>query len=169
MLVAATHLYHLPVLDPDTHARLGTVERLIFDVEKGKLAALAIQSSGLIKRIFYVASLDIISFENHALLCDEQSLTALNELPRIQQLIAARTPLLGQSAETTTKKSLGRVKEVLFDDCSYLIIQIHTRHLFDSRVFDRTAVQKVTRRAVILADDDAHETDKLPLAETARA
>lgn len=155
MLIAATKLEHLPIIDPDTHERLGTIESSVFDPDRGTFVALHIKKSGLLREHRYVAAVDVQSFENHAVLCSGDCLTPLNELPRVKEIVEQKRPVLGQHAKTVSNTNLGKVGELMFDDATDGIVQFHTQLLFQHRIFRFEDVVKVTKKAVIFTDDQA--------------
>ncbi len=159
MLIAATKLEHLPVIDPDSHHRLGTIQAVVFDPDTGKFVALQIKKSGLLREKRYVAAIDIQSFENHAVLCADECLVPLSDLPRVEATVTAHRPLLYQRAQTTTKKPLGKVAEIMFDHSSQAIVQLHTHLLFTGRIFPFDQVVRVTKKYVIFKDDQAFVSD----------
>ena len=100
MIVYATKLAHLPVVDPDSHLRLGVVMSSIFDPDLGKLAALEIASAGLFSHRMYVSYLDVVSIEQHAVLVSENDVLPIAELPKIGEIIKSHRPIMHQNART---------------------------------------------------------------------
>lgn len=142
------------------------VVKCIFDADLGKLSALVIKPSNILAPTKYVAAIDVFSYEQFAILCSETSLSALDDLVNVKKNIKSRRPILGQHAKTESGKSLGRVTEVMFDDQTDRIVQIHTQLMLRRRVLKYEDVIEITRKAVVfrtdLAKQDAIETEAIP-------
>ena len=171
MLIAATHIENVFVVDQDSHHRLGVVRQTVFDSDRGTLKAVAVRTTGLIPTLRYLSFQDIITFESHAILCDENALCELEDLPRVQELIARRCSILNQAAETVSGKHLGRVVELMIDEGTGHITQYHTQSLRDKRIFLTGDVVEITPSAVKFRDDIAvvAEEAEVPAAETVAA
>ncbi len=166
MIIYATKLAHLPVVDPESHLRLGVVTNCIFDPDLGKLSALEIASAGLFSHRLYVSFLDIVSIEQHAVLVNEDDVLPIVELPKVDEIIQSHRPIMNQNARTTTTK-IGLVVEITFNVATGQITQIHTQKLFRRRIFAFSDIDKITRQAVFIRDDIAHLTITEALPETA--
>lgn len=166
MTIYATKLAHLPVVDPDSHLRLGVVVSSIFDPDQGKLAALEIASAGLFSHRHYVSFLDVVSIEQHAVLVNEDNVLPIEELPKIGEIIKSRRPIMHQNARSLTTK-LGDVAEISFEVNTGRIIQIHTQKMFHRRIFEFRDVDKITKQAVFIRDNVAQITVAAALPKTA--
>ncbi|GEM_PF-4976075 len=153
ILIAASKLTNVPVVDPESHSRLGVISQCIYDPERGVLVAFDVKLNSLLPLHQFLAFQDVQSFEHHAVIADEETLITLAELPRVQKIVQSKCSVMGQKAETSTKKSLGRVSEVMIDNMSGQIIQLHTQLLLSKRIFRFDDVVKITSRAVIIRND----------------
>ena len=139
--------------------RIGTVVDVLFDPDKGKLAALLVKPSVILSAPKYLTTVDLLAIENHAILSHKDALVDLQELPRIQELQKSKRPILHQTAQTTQKKPLGKVDELYIDDLTGNIIQLQTRLLLAKRLFPVEDVVRITKQAVVFKNDTQVKTE----------
>lgn len=165
MLIKSSKLINLPVIDPESHQRLGEVCCCVFEPDRGKLLALKIKTGPIAAPVFYVSFMDIKSFENHAILASDDALTELVDYPKVKEVCKGGRVILRQSVIDETKHSVGTVTDIIFNDTTGDIFQIETHHLISKRLINYYDVIEVTKKAVLIRGSEVKSQTKI-LAES---
>jgi len=169
MTISASKLIHLPVIDPDTHERLGEVADAIFDPDLGKLMAIKVRTAPFASPVLYASALDIQSYESHALLIENNRLIELNQFPKAKNILKEKRPIFHQRVIDQHKNTIGHVDDIIFDDHTGTIAQILVHHIIHKRLFGYQNIVKVTKAAVIIESDDVRVVGKESVAEAETA
>ncbi len=161
MLIKSSKLINLPVIDPESHERLGEVCCCVFEPDRGRLLALKIKTGPIAAPVFYVSFMDIKSFENHAVLASEDTLTELADYPKVKEVCKSGRLILRQSVIDETKHGVGTVADVIFNDATGDIFQIETHHLISKRLINYHDVIEVTKKAVLIRGSEIRSQTKI--------
>ena len=135
MFIQASQLQHHHLVALESRTVIGKIVGLIFDPTNGRLLALAIHPKGwLVKKQLLVAS-DILGVEPGFVLTRQaDDMVRPDELVRVQEVIKAKIPILGQPALTESGQKLGQVTDVLLDTDAWLITKYYLRNLLTERI-----------------------------------
>jgi sporulation protein YlmC with PRC-barrel domain len=150
MLIEATRLKNLPVLDNGQN-KLGLVNSLYFEGDKGSLVGLKVVNTGVLKKYYALGYLDcdissqqVVSVENKEALKED--------LVDYDALIKKFGKLLGVKAITQSGKSLGVIEDVLIEVESGLIVRMVLRNYVMERIIPRQFVVGITPKRIIFQD-----------------
>ncbi len=166
MFLQATQLIRATVSTLESGLFIGHVKRLIIHPDTGQVIACGIQPRGWLSQERFLTVNDILHIEAHALaIRDEDQLTTKEELVRVQDCLARKTPVLGQLAQTQAGKKLGRITDLLIEIETWLVVRYYLGGLFNERILTADRVHLMTPKAVIFLDDLANVTEPVQ-AET---
>lgn len=153
MYIQASQLIGHALVALESRQVIGRVERPIFDPTKGQLVALTIRSRGWFGKKQLLAASDILGVEPGFVLTRKlDDLVEPKELIRVQDIIKAKMPILGQQAVTESGQSLGQITDVLLDTDAWLIIKYYLHQLLSERILLAEDVQAITKKAVVFFD-----------------
>lgn len=164
MFITVSQTIGLPVAAMEEKARIGQVSQVVFDPKNLLLIALEIKRG---KWIFaqksYLATADILDFDkNGIVVADQEKLQPIGEIIRIQPILEQRAPIFGQKAITHSRKTLGKIFDLLLDTETYSISKFYISNIIQERILPADKVEKITSQAVIFSDEVIEQT---PLVE----
>ncbi len=162
MLIAATSLPGQPIMDFSTREPLGKIERCLYDPDRGMLVAFLVKLDRDPKQLHYIIFSDVQSFTEHTVIVNKANFVPLDQINEVETTFKKR-PVLGQRAETTSHKPLGKVNQLMIHDMTGQIMQLHTQLLLSKRIFSFEDVVKVTSRAVVFRNDIDTATEPTPV------
>ena len=153
MFIQASQMIGHRLVALETRQLIGKIERPVFDTTHGRLLALLVRSHGWFGKKKVLAATDIIGVEPGFVLTRKAiDLVEVKEIVRIEELIKAKMPILGQHAITESGQKLGDVTDVLVDTEAWLISKYYLRNLLMERIFLAEDVQSITKKGVIFFD-----------------
>lgn len=163
MFIQASNLLKLPVAALDSQRKIGEVDKIVINPENGEIIGLLVKTGGFFKSFKLLSSQDIIDIDkNGAVTKNEENLLEIEEIIRAKKILEKKITVLGQRAITKSKKSLGKISDLLIDSETLAITKYYISSLFEERIIPADKVLKITKEAVVFSDDVIEET---PVAE----
>ena len=166
MLIEASKIKGLPVVDP-TPSKLGVVDFLVFDGDKGALIGMQVLRNGVIKKFFGLAYQDCDPTSLNAVVVDEPNSLQYN-LRNFDTVYKQFGPVINVRAVTESGKRLGNIDDIFIDSATGLIIRFVLREIVIERIIPRSYVVSITPKQVVFQDVVNDPTfDKLATNEIA--
>ena len=149
MVVETTALLGLPVISASS-ARLGTVDRCLFDPKGIKLAALQVPR-GIGRKVSSLDFRDVLPLTRRSLIVDSDEALKSN-LDGLDELHHRAGPVLGTVAKTESGRRLGRVGDVLIESETGGIVRFYLRNFLPERIIPRQYLVSINPKAIIFKD-----------------
>jgi len=98
------------------------------------------------------------------------NLVEKEEIVRVGEILKHKFNLIGLKAVSKDKQNLGRVQDAVVETQSGDILRLYTSRMYQNRVFERSKIDKITWREVVLnceSEEKAKEKATVPEAELA--
>lgn len=153
MFIQASQLLGKPIELAEEPGEFGQVRDIVVDPNNGRILALAVHPPGWFARMRYLATQDILDFDDQGIIInDPESVADRHELIRVEQALASHIKILGQAAVTESGRSLGTIDDVLVDLEAWLIAKYYIKHLMSERILPAEDVHSITPKAVVFFD-----------------
>lgn len=167
MLIQATTILNLSVAATDTQSKIGDIEKIIINPENGEVLAFVVKPLGFFKKNKILSREDILDIDKNGIVVkSEENLIDAKEIVKVKEIIDKKTFILGQKAITESKKSLGKISDLLIDTNTLTVNKYYTQGFLAERIFPADKVVKITPQAVVFSDDVINIT---PSIETENA
>ncbi len=141
----------LPVVDPSEEL-LGVISGILINPDTGAIEGVFVRvASFLSSETLFVATADIQHWGRRVRVRDADSLSPLEDLVRLQQMMDERRPIIGQLIKTEEGALLGRCADIQFDTRFFRLEWMFPRKLFLWKTpVPAASIQQVRSDAVIV-------------------
>ena len=154
MLTLYSKLVGLPVIELEGQSKIASVLDLVVDPKNGRVLGLIVKVGNLLPRDLLIAARDISQIlPTTVLVADNERLTPINEVVRVEALYKKRFTLPGMKVVTKSGKLLGKINDFLVDDETLCLAKIYVRHLLSDRIIPYSAIIKIDDHEVVVKDD----------------
>ncbi|MDH4358370.1 MAG: hypothetical protein OEV37_00260 [Candidatus Berkelbacteria bacterium] len=172
MLIELSKLENMPVGALDEVAYVGKVRRAVVNPNEIKLIGLTVWVGTLFPRMYAVSLHDIVDIDKGGVVVNSrENLLGVGEVVRIAEIVKHRFSLIGLKARSRKGQGFGRVQDAVADTTTGEILRIYVKKLLgDSRVFERSQIEKITWRETVLKCEPEEKTKEkvvVPEAELA--
>lgn len=156
-----------PILCQEAGGPVARVFDLIFDPDTGVMVAVSVHPR--VREV--VAAHDIKAWSPSIVIRDYDSITAPEDVVKVQQALRRRGPLFRSRVVTRSGKDLGRVVDYLVDLDADRLLKIMVAKLFlgifvfNERIFPASDIVEMRPDRIIVRDDS--ETVRVPVGEQA--
>jgi len=169
MLLEFSILNQLPVGSFEEGGLIGKVAKTIFSKSEGRVLGFLVKLPGVFSGQKIASFEDVISIDQAGVVVrSSESLVDKNEIVRVNEILKSNFSLLGLKAVAKDKKNLGRVSDALIDTDSGELMRLYVKHFFSSLVFERSQIQEITLKNVVLKAE-REEKAKKPIENLAQA
>jgi uncharacterized protein YrrD len=150
MLIEASRIKNLPVIDHDQN-KLGVVESLYFDGDKGSLVGFKILKSSVLNKFYALDYLDADITSQQSATVEGKSYLK-ESLTDFDSLLKKFGKVIGARAVTQSGKSLGKIEDIMIEVESGLIVRFVLRNYIVERIIPRQFVVSITPKRIIFQD-----------------
>ncbi len=157
MLIELSKLEGMPVGALEEGVLAGRVWKALVAPDELKVAGLAVQTGRLLvlswlwPKILVAAFVDVVDIDKNGIAVrSRESLSELEEIVRLKEILKYKFSLLGLPAVTKSGERLGRVTDALVESNSGRLERLYVRRFLDSRVYERSQIVKMDYRKVVL-------------------
>jgi uncharacterized protein YrrD len=168
MLVELSRLKGMPVGALEEGVLLGNIEKVIINPDDIRLIGLLVKPRGFFKEPKAVSFLDVVDVDSSAVVIrSAEGLVAADEIVRLGNLLKYKFEFIGLPVRNKQKKNIGRVTDAVVETASGDVLRIYVHSLMSDRVFERSFVEKVTLKEVIVRDSEGRRVKSGARAEAA--
>lgn len=160
-LVLTTSLVGVAVVASKEKAHVGTIASTFFDIERGLVIGFTI-TPGWLKASLFVYLDDFVSLNRSAMVVKSKDrVLPLEKVEEVKSLGRKGVKLIGLKVVNQSGKTLGKVSDLAISLENGLIIRLFIGSLWGDRVIPREKIVQITRKKIII-DDDNRVADALP-------
>ena len=153
MLIELTKLEKLQVGAMDEGTAVGTLKRVVVNPEDLKVIGFTVKIGAVFPKIKAVSFFDVVDIDINGLAINSrESLSDAKEIVRLNELMKKKYSIVGQPVRSKSGKKLGRVTDALVETTTGDILRIYTKYFISNYVFERSQIDKVTLREVIIKE-----------------
>lgn len=153
MLIELSRLKGMQVGAMEQGASVGRVEKMIVNPEEVRIIGLLIKPPGFWTGFKAVSFLDVVDVDASAVVIrSSEGLVDPKEIVRLEKLIKYKFEFIGLTVKNKQGKVIGRVSDAVVETSGGDILRIYVKSMFSDRVFERSLIEKVTLREVIVRD-----------------
>jgi sporulation protein YlmC with PRC-barrel domain len=154
MLIELSKLQNLPVGALDEGTLIGRVHRVIVNPEDAKIIGYQVWVGKILPKAFVLSQQDVIEIDQSGLVTHtREDLLEKEEVVRINEIIKHKFNLIGLKAVAKNREYLGRITNAVVDTQSGDILRLYVRKIYQELVFERSQIDKITWKEVILKYD----------------
>ncbi len=144
----------LPVLDEETGETIGTISGMVLNPDTGVVEGFFVRAAGFFHREnLFLHSLDILHWGLRLTVRHQDVLSPMEDLVRLQSLIASQRPILGQRMVTESGRVLGRCSDVQFSTRDFRLEWLFPRRFFRLGIpVPASQILEVRREAIVSRD-----------------
>lgn len=131
--------------------KLASIDKIIFDGKDAKIAGFQIKERAVISRFAALDYLDILTCERQTVVVDKTPQFS-RDLKHFDELRAHFGNILNVTAKTESGLKIGKVKDLLFEIETGLIIRFYIGTLLRERIIPRQYLVSITPKAIIFKD-----------------
>lgn len=153
MLILISQLANQPVIAFDEAEQLGVLGDPIIDPNNGRVCGYFVTQGWFRPKQQVVSSDAIVNYDNSRVVIQAPSaIQAVEEEPKIRQILKKKVPVLGAHVITESGQNLGRANDLLFDSELSMIVKYYVHSLLQDRIIPAEAVIKIEKRGIIVND-----------------
>jgi len=151
MLIELLKLERLKVGVMDEGTAIGSVYRIVVNPDELKIIGFMIKIGNLMPKLKAISFFDVVDIDQHGLtIHSRENIADATEVVRLNELVHKKYSLIGQTIKTKSGKKIGRVSDALAETTTGDILRIYSKSLISDFVFERSQIEKVTLREVIV-------------------
>jgi len=168
MIVRYSQVIHSPIVEIKTQTLLGKVLDIVLQKSDFSVKAILVKPSIISLQKLVVTDADILEIVNNAVLVnDEDSISPLQDSPRVVQSIDAKAFGINQKVVTKSGKTVGRVHDYTFDSQLLKVINLYVKSIVTDRIIPSTSIQKFEKGKIYIDDDFEVAKALDPMTKTA--
>jgi len=171
MLIELSKLVGMPVGSLNEGAFVGSVRQTVISPGDAKLIGFTIKIGSIFSKILVVSFQDVVDIDQGGVVINSRdNLVEKEEIVRVGEILKHKFNLIGLKAVSKDKQNLGRVQDAVVETQSGDILRLYTSRMYQNRVFERSKIDKITWREVVLnceSEEKAKEKATVPEAELA--
>ena len=148
----------IPVVTHNEGTTIAFSRMLVFHPDTGQLLGVEVKSS-FFEQPLFLTMYDIVEWRRRKIFVkDDTSLLPAIELPRIDEVLERGISFFGNSVETETMKSLGRVHDIEFDTTLSQLTKLYVRSVVflvfwgEKRLIPFSRILEVTPEKILVKD-----------------
>lgn len=153
MTILLSTIFKVPVYALDIQAKVGFVDSYVIDPKDGRLIGFLIRKN-FFKPLKILAFDDVIEINANAIVTKaEEQIMEVSEIVRAKDILNAGIKVLNQKVVTNSRKSIGRVEDLLVNTQTGMITKYYVKTLLESRIIPAEKVIKITHKEIVVQDD----------------
>jgi len=155
MLIELSRLKGMQVGSLEEGSLVGRVEKVIVNPEEIQIIGVLVRTPGFWADYKTLSFLDVVDVDASAVVIRSvESLVESKEIVRLEKLLKYKFEFIGLPVKDKQGKSIGKITDAIIETSGGDILRIYVRSLFNDRVFERSFIEKVTLREVIVRDTE---------------
>ena len=151
MLIELSKLNGVPVGSLSEGTRVGTIWRTVVNPDGLRVIGFVVKVGTVFPKMKVVSFMDVVDIDqNGVVINSKDNLLEKDEVVRVGELVKKKFSLLGLAVKDKKKKFFGRVRDAVVETTSGDILRLYSRYLVSDFVFERSQVEKVTLREVVI-------------------
>ena len=154
MLIELSKLQNLPVGALDEGALVGRVHRVVVNPEDTKIIGYLVWVGKILPKGLILSQQDVVDIDQSGIVThNRENLLEKEEVVRINEIIKHKFNLIGLKARAKSGEYLGKITDAVADTGSGDILRIYVRKIYQELVFERSQIEKITWKEMILKCD----------------
>ena len=151
----------LPVLEEETGDVLGVLSGMVLQPDTGVVEGFFVRMHGWSANQQFLIAHDILHWGTRITVRSSDVLSTVDDLVRVQSILAQKRPILGQTIVTESGRTLGRCADVQFATGSFCLEWLFPRRWFRWGVpIPASQILEVKPDAIVVKDPAATEEER---------